>query len=119
MAVGKLNIPSINSQFLDPAGGLSQAWYNYLLTTSPFQPGHTAQVQDLGAVSPFVFAADQGGALVVQNAGGTFTVEISRDNGITFYQIATGETIVPLRRLDQVQVTWVTPPPDVIWLPDT
>lgn len=117
MASNNSGIPAINSLFVNENGALTQAWFNYLLQLSPQQAGAAAQVQDLTGGSPFLFTAPVAGSLVITSTA-TMTVSISRDNGLNFYQIGVSAMAVALRRLDQVQITWIVPAPDVAWLPD-
>ena len=76
------------------------------------QTGGPAVPQVLGS-SPFVFTAPGAGTLIVASG----KVEISRDNGVTWYTVGLQGGPVPIVRLDQVRVSWTGSAPQVTLLP--
>lgn len=77
------------------------------------QPGGAAQPVAITG-SPQVFTAPGDGTLVVFAA----KVELSRDNGVTWYIVTLNGGAVPMLMNDQVRVTWFsTEPPTITYFP--
>lgn len=67
------------------------------------------------STSPFIYTATNAGTLVVFAA----EVELSRDNGITWYKVTLTGGAIPMLALDRVRVTWYGPSvPEVTFFPD-
>lgn len=71
-----------------------------------------AQPQILGT-SPFVFTATVAGTLVIDSG----KVEISRNNGVTWYQCSLQGGAIPMLIADKVRITWFQQTPVVAFLP--
>lgn len=78
------------------------------------KPGAAAQPVDVSSGTPFVFTATQTGTMVVFGA----QVELSRDSGVTFFQVTLTGGAIPILAADQLRITWFgTDAPPVTFFP--
>lgn len=77
------------------------------------QPGGAAQLVVVTG-SPQTYTSISDGNLVVFAAG----VELSRDNGATWYQVTLQGGSIPMKKGDMVRVTWFGQNPTITWFPN-
>jgi len=115
--VAQIGIPQWNSPFVDlTTGNVTYQWQRFLLALwqgSDLAVGAPAQPQVPGA-SPFNFTAPIAGSMAASKG----TVQISRDQGVTFLTVSTTGGLFPLRFADEIRISWTGPNPVITWLPD-
>lgn len=84
-----------------------------IVSQGPLLPGQPAQPLAPSA-SPFIFVASDAGTLITDSG----KVEISRDSGVTWYQVSLVGCATPMLPKDQVRVTWFNEVPTITFLPD-
>lgn len=103
---------------LSPDQRPARVWFRFFVSLldrlNGNNPGGASQPQVLGA-SPLLFQAPRTGSLII--GAGASTVELSRDNGLTFLLIPGPPGIVPVLVGDLVRVSWAGPAPVVTFLP--
>lgn len=112
-AEARQSFPQLGTAFVDKASGIiSIPWYKLLefLWASVENPQPAQQINVPG--SPFTFVAPRQGTLLVNDG----IVEISRDNGVLFYQAGQRGGAVPVLVNDVVRVT-LGSPPSIVFLP--
>lgn len=120
LAAGGGIVPVMESVVIRLVGGKFLGAYDSvtgeLLGLIPLenQPGGAVQPVVIIA-SPQVYTAASDGTLVVF-AG---MVELSRDQGVTWYKVTLQGGAVPMKNEDRVRVTWYSAdPPEITWFPD-
>lgn len=73
-----------------------------------------APVPVAAGASPQIYTATDNGFLVVFAAA----VELSRDSGVTWYQVTLNGGAVPMLPEDQVRLTWYNQAPKITWFPN-
>lgn len=85
-----------------------------IVSQGPLLPGQPAQPQAPSA-SPFLFVASDAGTLLTDSG----KAEISRDGGVTWYQVSLVGCAIPMLPEDQVRVSWFgAEAPTITYLPD-
>lgn len=114
-------LANVNAAYLEqaPTGAgnpvdIRKASDGSLIGTIPVvnTPGGPAEPQVVGG-SPFLFLAPKDGTLVVE-AG---KVELSRDLGVTYYQVSLVGGACPVLIKDQIQVSWYNDAPKITFFP--
>lgn len=114
---GQQPMPQLGTPLVDPSDGtIARPWYRFLVSLfnrTGISPGGVAQVQTPN-VSPFLFIAATNGDLLASFG----TVQVSRDNGETFFGAGAAGGSVAMLLNDQVRVSWAgAVPPQITFLP--
>ena len=75
--------------------------------------GGPAQAVAIGSVSPYTYVATVAGVLVVFGAH----IDVSRDNGATWYRVTEMGGQVVLQKRDRARLTWYGDPPQTTFFP--
>ncbi|VVE31642.1 hypothetical protein PEP31012_03709 [Pandoraea eparura] len=115
------NIPPPNVDFLDENGKVQMVWWQYLLTlfdrtgsASGNSPGGAPVTVPIGS-SPLQYKAPADGALFI-SGGGVTGVQLRRGSA-PYFNTGQFYAPVPMSKGDFINVTFINPPPTVMFLP--